>query len=113
MAENSTKIISHILSSLSSNLPSSLSSTAPPPVRTRNVVNAIYIAGIAFMVGIFLLLLWVNLCSRHCWCWHDTSVMNRFNRPWLMQRSTSRTRDNSSSSKTRQQRIPPNEDELE
>ncbi len=107
MAENSTKIISDILSSLSSS-----SSSSTPPVRTRNVVSAIYIAGIAFMVGIFLLLLWVNLCSRHCWCWHDTSVINRFNRPWLKRRSTTGTRDNSSS-KTRHPRTSSNEDELE
>jgi hypothetical protein len=100
MADNSTK-----------NIISSLSSTTPP-VRTRNVVNVIYIAGIAFMVGIFLLLLWVNLCSRHCWCWHDTSVINRFNRPWLKRRSTTRTHD-SSSSKSRHQQTSSNDDELE
>ncbi len=112
MVENSTKIISYILSSLSSDLSSSSSSSPPSPVRTRTVVNAIYITGIAFMIGIFLLLLWVNLFSRHCWCWHDTSVGNRFNRQWLIRRSIIATHD-SSSSKNRQQQRPSNEDELE
>jgi hypothetical protein len=111
MVENSTKIISYILSSLSSDLSSS-SSSSPPPVRTRTVVNAIYITGIAFMIGIFLLLLWVNLFSRHCWCWHDTSVGNRFNPRWLIRHSIIATHD-SSSSKNRQQQRPSNEDELE
>jgi len=110
MVENSTKIISYILSSLSSNITSS--SSLSPPVRTRNVVNAIYIAGIVFMIGIFLLLLWVNLFSQHCRCWHDTSVSNRFNRQWLIRRSV-RTSNDSSSSKTRNKRNPSNEDELE
>jgi hypothetical protein len=103
MVENSTQIISLIL-------PSSSSSTTP--VRTRTVVSAIYIAGIAFMIGIFLLLLWVNLFSRHCWCWHDTSVVNRFNRQWLIRRSITATND-SSPSKTRHQRRSSNDDELE
>jgi hypothetical protein len=106
MVENSTKIISHILSSLSSNI-----SSPSPPVSTRTVVNAIYIAGIVFMIGIFLLLLWVNLFSRHCRCWHDTSVGNRFNHQWLIRRSMTRSND-SSSSKHRHQRKPSNEDEL-
>ena len=103
MADNSTKTLLHLTSSLSS---------STPPVRTRNVVNVIYIAGIAFMVGIFLLLLWVNLCSRHCGCWHDTSVTKRFSRQWLKRRSTTRTRD-SSSTKSRQQQTSSNDDELE
>jgi len=110
MVENSTKIISYIFSSLSSNITSS--SSLSPPVRTRNVVNAIYIAGIVFMIGIFLLLLWVNLFSRHCRGWHDTSVSNRFNRQRLIRRSMTTSND-SSSSKTRHKRNPSNEDELE
>ena len=108
MVENSTKLISSIISS---SLSSNLASTSPP-VRTRTMVNAVYIAGIAFMVGVFLLLLWVNLFSRHCWCWHDTPVGNRFNRQWLIRRSMTASND-SSSSKNRQQRRPSNEDELE
>jgi hypothetical protein len=111
MVENSTKLLSSILSSsLSSNLASS--SSLLPPVRTRTMVNAIYIAGIAFMVGIFLLLLWVNLFSRHCWCWHNTSVGNRLNHQWFIRRSMAPSND-SASSKSRQQRRPSNEDELE
>lgn len=112
MLENSTKLISTILSSssLSSKLPSSSSSSEP--VRTRVMINAIYIAGVAFMVGIFLILLWVNLCSRHCWCWHDTSVVNGFNRAWIIRRSMA-TNTDSSSSKVRQQQRAFDEDELE
>jgi hypothetical protein len=108
MVENSTKLTSIILSSLTSNLTTS----TLPPVRTRAVVSTIYIAGIAFMVGVFFLLLWVNLFSRHCWCWHDTSVSNRFNRQWLIRRSMMASND-SSSSKHRHQRRPSNEDEVE
>lgn len=104
MVENSTKIMSYISSTLSS--------SPPTTVQTRTVVNAIYVAGIAFMIGIFLLLLWVNLFSRHCWCWHDTSVGNRFNRQWLIRRSMA-TSNESSSSKHRHQRRSSNEDELE
>ena len=44
-----------------------------------------------------------NLFSRHCWCWHDTPVGNRFNRQWLIRRSMTASND-SSSSKNRQQR---------
>ncbi|CAF0976211.1 unnamed protein product [Rotaria sordida] len=115
MLENSTKLISDIVSSSSSSLlltNNSQSSSTSPPVRTRIMVNAIYIAGVAFMVGVFLVLLWVNLCSRHCSCWHDTPVTNRFNRQWLIQRSMTTNNDNSSS-KNRQQRRSLNADELE
>lgn len=69
---------------------SSASSSVIPPVRTRTVVNAIYIAGIAFMIGVFLLLLWVNLCSQNCRCWHDTSLVRRLNERWLRRRSLNR-----------------------
>jgi hypothetical protein len=73
-----------------------------------------YVVGIAFMIVIFLILLWVNLFSRHCWCWHDTSASNRFNRQWLIRRSrnTSNDNDSSSSSKHRHQQRPSNDDEL-
>jgi len=110
MVENSTKLTFFIISSLSSNLISS--SSSPPPVGTRTSVSTMYIAGIIFMVSVFLLLLWVNLFSRHCWCWHDTSFTNRFNRQWLIRRSMMPSND-SSSSKHRYQRRPSNEDELE
>lgn len=98
MAENSTKL---------------LSSTTLSPDRSRNVVNAIYIAGIAFMIGVFLILLWVNLCSQHCWCWHDTPLTNRFNNNWLIRRSLTRSEQNTNSSKNRHQRQTSNDDELE
>lgn len=98
MAENSTKL---------------LSSTTLSPDRSRNVVNAIYIAGIAFMIGVFLILLWVNLCSQHCWCWHDTPLINRFNNNWLIRRSLTRSEQNTNSSKNRHQRQTSNDDELE
>ena len=110
MLANSTTLSSFIDSS-SSSLSNVLSSSAAP-VRTRTVVNAIYVAGIAFMIGIFLLLLWVNLFSRHCWCWHDTSVVNRFNRQWLIRRPSNENNDNSSSAKNRHQRRSSNDDEL-
>ncbi len=109
MVENSTKLTFFIISSLSSNL---ISSSSPPPDGTRTAVSTMYIAGIIFMVTVFLLLLWVNLFSRHCWCWHDTSFTNRFNRQWLIRRSMMPSND-SSSSKHRYQRRPSNEDELE
>jgi hypothetical protein len=99
MLENST-ILSSLIDSSSS---SSILSSSASPVRTRTVVNAIYIAGIAFMLGVFLLLLWVNLFSRHCSCWHDTSVGNRFNRQWLIRQPSSENNESSSSSKNRQQ----------
>ncbi|CAF1302115.1 unnamed protein product [Adineta steineri] len=93
MLENTTKLLSLLASS-------SLSSTPITPVRTRNVVNAIYIAGIVFMIIVFLVLLWINLCSRQCWCWHDTSLSNRFNRRLLIKHSIVR---NASSSTENQQ----------
>ncbi|CAF1306415.1 unnamed protein product [Adineta steineri] len=111
MIENSTKFTSVILSSLSHNLTSS-SSSSSTPIRARTMVSTMYIAGIAFMVGVFLILLWVNLFSRHCWCWHDTSVGNRFNRQWLIKRSMT-GRNDSSSPKPRNQEKPSNENELE
>ncbi|CAF3911903.1 unnamed protein product, partial [Rotaria sp. Silwood1] len=96
MLENTTKLFFDIITS-SSLTNNSLSSSIAPPVRTRIMINAIYIAGVAFMVGVFLLLLWVNLCSRHCWCWHDTPVVNRFNRQWLIQHSMTANIDSASS----------------
>jgi hypothetical protein len=99
MLENSTKLLSFIVSS------------SPAPVRTRTVINVIYILGIIFMVIVFFVLLWVNLYSRRCWCWHDTPLINRFNRQWLINRSMSRNTDTSSSKNQRQQR-PSNDDEL-
>ena len=88
-----------------------LSSSVITPVRTRTVVNVIYIAGIAFMIGVFLLLLWVNLFSRHCWCWHDTSVVHQLNQRLLMRRSLNQTNENSQS-KNRQQRRSSMDDDL-
>lgn len=107
MLENSTKSISNILSS-------SLStpSVSSPPVSSRIMINAIYIAGVAFMVGVFLLLLWVNLCSQACKCWHETPILSRFNRRWLIRSSMNANHDDSSS-KNRQQRKSLNDDELE
>ena len=78
LLENSTKLLSFIASSSSSTL---------SPVSTRNVINAIYIVGIVFMIIVFFALLWINLYSRRCWCWHDTPLVNRFNRQWLIKRS--------------------------
>jgi hypothetical protein len=68
--QNTTKLLSFIVSS------------TPSTVRTRTVINVIYILGIVFMIIVFLVLLWVNLYSRRCWCWHDTSLIHRFNRQW-------------------------------
>ncbi|UJR26425.1 hypothetical protein I4U23_007757 [Adineta vaga] len=106
MMENSTKLTTIIISSLTSNL------TTSSTVRTRTVVSTIYIAGIAFMIGVFLILLWVNLCSRHCWCWHDTSFSNRFNRQWLIRRSIA-GQDIHTPSKDEHQRRQSHEEELE
>ena len=69
------------------------------PVRTRTVINVIYLLGIIFMVIVFLLLLWVNLCSRRCWCWHDTPLIHRFNRQWLLQHSMPATNETMSANK--------------
>ncbi|CAF1450831.1 unnamed protein product [Rotaria magnacalcarata] len=111
MLENSTRLISSIVSSSSSSLTNTLpTSSNSPPERTRIMINAIYIAGVAFMVGVFLLLLWVNLCSQTCWSWHDTPIINRFNRQWLIRRSMGTSND-SESSKDRQQRKSLNDDE--
>ena len=110
MTENSTKLISRLL--LSSTLLSNLPTSSSTPVRTRTVVNAIYITGIAFMIGIFLLLLWVNLFNRYCWCWHDTPVGNRFNRQWLVRRPMTANNDRSSS-KNPHERRSSNDDELD
>lgn len=97
--DNSTKSLSFIVSS-------SLS-----PVRTRTVINVIYISGIAFMIGVFVILLWINLYSRRCWCWHDTLLVQRFNRQWLIRRSMSRNNDASGSKQHRQGKLT-NDDEL-
>ena len=87
---NQTELASVLLSSSSA---SSSSSSSSSPVRTRTVINVIYLLGIIFMILVFLLLLWVNLCSRRCWCWHDTPLIHRFNRQWLLQRSMPTTND--------------------
>jgi len=99
MVENSTKLLSFIVSSSSS------------PDHTRTVINVIYILGIIFMIIVFLILLWINLYSRRCWCWHDTPLIHRFNRQWLIKRSMARNAD-MSSSHNEQQQIPFNNDEL-
>jgi hypothetical protein len=91
MIENSTKLFSFIVSS------SSL------PDRTRTVINVIYILGIIFMIIVFLVLLWINLYSRRCWCWHDTFLIHRFNRQWLIKHSMNRNTDMSSSNNQQQQ----------
>lgn len=76
------------------NLPSIvLSSSVVTPDRARTVINVIYILGIGFMLIVFLVLLWINLYSRRCWCWHDTSLIHRFNRQWLIKRSGHRNPD--------------------
>lgn len=93
MFNNSTKLNTFIVSS-------SLS-----PVRTRTVINVIYISGIVFMIVVFLVLLWINLYSRRCWCWHDTPLINRFNREWIKKRSRSRNTDVSLSKNQRQLKI--------
>ncbi len=80
MLENTTKLHSFIV-------PSSSSSS---PDRTRTMINVIYVLGIVFMVIVFLVLLWINLYSRRCWCWHDTPLVQRFNRQWLIKRSMHR-----------------------
>ncbi|UJR22643.1 hypothetical protein I4U23_025683 [Adineta vaga] len=97
MFDNSTKLLTLIASS-----------TTPSPVRTRSVVNAIYIAGIVFMIIVFLLLLWINLCSRRCWCWHDTPLINRFHRQWSIKQSMVRNTDITSSENPRERKSPGN-----
>jgi len=100
MLENSTMLFPFIVSSSSSS-----------PDRTRTVINVIYILGIIFMIIVFLILLWINLYSRRCWCWHDTPLIHRFNRQWLIKRSMARNADMSSSN-NEQQQISFNNDEL-
>lgn len=95
--ENSTKLLSFIVSSSSSS-----------PDRTRTVINVIYVLGIVFMVIVFLLLLWINLYSRRCWCWHDTPLIHRFNRQWLIKRSMQENARNS-----QRERRSLNDDELQ
>lgn len=75
-----------------------------PAVRTRSVINAIYIAGIAFMLIVFLTLLWINLCSRRCSCWHDTSLVNRFHRQWSIKHSIVKSTDTTGAEHHRQRR---------
>jgi hypothetical protein len=90
VVENSTKLISFIVSSSS-------------PIGTRTVINVIYILGIIFMIIVFLVLLWINLYSQRCWCWHDTPLIHRFNRRWLIKRSINRNIDMSSLNNQQQQ----------
>ncbi|CAF1112165.1 unnamed protein product [Adineta ricciae] len=99
MFDNSTKLFALITSS----------TTPSSPVRTRSVINAIYIAGIVFMIIVFLLLLWINLCSRRCWCWHDTPLTNRFNRQWLIKHSIVRNTDIPSRENPQQRRLSGND----
>jgi hypothetical protein len=96
MLENSTMLFPFIVSSSSSS-----------PDRTRTVINVIYISGIVFMLIVFLVLLWINLYSRRCWCWHDTPLIHRFNRQWLIKRSMTRNTSND-----QRERISFNNDEL-
>jgi hypothetical protein len=93
MVENSTKVLSFIASS------SSLS-----PVHASDLINAIYIAGIIFMIIVFLVLLWINLYSQRCWCWHDTPLIHRFNRQWLIKRSLMKNTNMPSTENQRQRR---------
>ena len=102
MIENSTKLLSYIVSS---------SSSSSSPDRSRTVINVIYVSGIVFMVIVFLVLLWINLYSRRCWCWHDTPLINRFNRQWLIKRSMNR-HPSTSLSNNQQERRSLNDDEL-
>jgi hypothetical protein len=88
-----------------------LTSSSSSPVRTRTMINVIYIFGILFMIIVFLLLLWVNLCSRRCWCWHDTPLINRFNRQWPLKHTLTTNSDISSSKHQRSRHIS-NNDEL-
>lgn len=93
--DNSTKLNSFIR----------LSSSSLSPTRKRTVINVIYISGIVFMIVVFLVLLWINLYSRRCWCWHDTPLIHRFNREWLKKRPKSRNDDISFSKDERQQQL--------
>ncbi|CAF1063302.1 unnamed protein product [Rotaria sordida] len=104
--DNSTKLYSFIISSSSSSSSLSLSTA-----RSRTVINVIYISGIVFMIIVFLTLLWINLYSRWCWCWHDTFLINRFYREWVIRRSMASSTD-ISLSKHRQQENLSNDNEL-
>lgn len=97
---NQTELTSFILSTTSANV-----------VRSRTVINVIYVSGIVFMIAVFLILLWVNLCSRQCWCWHDTPLIHRFNRQWLLKRSITR-KSNLSSNRTNRSTTPSQQDEM-
>jgi hypothetical protein len=100
MLENSTKLLPFIVEASSSS-----------PDRTRTMINVIYILGIVFMLIVFIVLLWINLYSRRCWCWHDTPLIHRFNRQWLIKRSMNRNSTMSSSNNQRERRSL-NDDEL-
>ncbi|CAF1188633.1 unnamed protein product [Didymodactylos carnosus] len=73
---NTTMLSNYLLTSTAAtaNIYSTLNSR---PHRTRAVINAIYIIGIAFMMVIFFLLLYVNLHGRRCWIEPSTSHVNR------------------------------------
>ncbi|CAF1564007.1 unnamed protein product [Rotaria sp. Silwood1] len=101
--DNSTKLYSFITSQLSSSL---------SPVRTRTVVNVIYISGIVFMIIVFLVLLWINLYSRRCWCWHDTPLNHRFYHEWIITRSIRRSTDTSLSKNQREKKLSNNNELL-
>lgn len=96
-SENSTKILLQLSTSLA-------------PDRTRTMINVIYILGIVFMIAVFLVLLWINLYSQRCWCWHDTPLINRFNRQWLSKHSMARHTDTSSPSNPRRHGRPSDDD---
>ncbi|CAF1046426.1 unnamed protein product [Rotaria magnacalcarata] len=98
--DNSTKLYSFIVSS-----------SPLLPVRTRTVINVIYISGIVFMIIVFLVLLWINLYSQRCWCWHDTRLIQRFNREWIIRRSQTRNTGTPVSKHQRQRRLS-NDNEL-
>ena len=94
--DNSTKLNSFIV----------LSSSSPlSPTRKRTVINVIYISGIVFMIVVFFVLLWINLYSRRCWCWHDTILIHRFNRQWLQKRPKSTNTDMSLSKNEQQLKL--------
>lgn len=78
-------------------------STSLSPDRSRTVINVIYILGIVFMVVVFFALLWINLYSRHCRCWHDTPLIHRFNRQWLVKHSMAQHANETSPSADSQQ----------
>ena len=100
MFDNSTDLYSFIALSSSSSSPSSL--------RMRTVFSTVYVSGIAFMIVVFLILLWINLYSRQCWCWHDTPLTNRFNYQWLIKRSVPKNINRSLSINRPQQKLSSN-----